>query len=53
MADATFIMRNGVFVEIDLVDGKVVEVPDRIRCPECAEVVRDFFDHVADGCQDA
>jgi hypothetical protein len=52
MASATYVTRNGTLVEIDVVDGAVVEVPARVRCPECGEIVAGFFDHLADGCPD-
>lgn len=50
---ATF-MRSattGKLVEVDVVDGAVVEVPNRQRCPDCGGIVASIFDHV-DGCPD-
>lgn len=49
MASATY-MRSattGKMVEVDVVDGKIVEFPDRVRCPDCGEIVPDVFAHVA------
>lgn len=51
MADATYIRgANGAWVEVDVVDGRVVEVK-RQRCPDCGAPVESIFDHVA-GCPD-
>jgi hypothetical protein len=50
MSSATFMRdKDGNWVEHDIVDGKVVPVPDRVRCPDCGEIVDGFFDHIA-GC---
>lgn len=40
---------TGQMVEVDVVDGKIVEFPDRVRCPDCGEIVPDVFAHVT-GC---
>lgn len=42
MASATYLVRNGQLVEVDVIDGKVVEV-NYTRCPECGQRVENFF----------